>query len=397
MGLNLEVPLEIKHIHLCWTHMSARNQFHLKQIQKFGSFFALVRAGLWEKEVQLLSYGEVNFAELLNFAEAQSVVGLLIAGIEHVVDTKPQKKDVIQFIGRTIQTEQQNDAMNIFIRTIVKKMRDAGIDTVLVKGQGIGQCYSRPLWRSCGDVDLFFDEENYEKAKAFVPLLAVSVASEEKRKKHLAMTIDSWLVELHGLMPTDISERINKGVERVQNDIFENRGVRVWNISGVDVFLPSPDNDVVIVFTHFLQHFFVGGVGLRQICDWCRLLWTYRDTLDRELLERRLKEMGIVSEWKAFGAFAVDYLGMQPEAMPLYESGRCWSRKARLICRIVLEAGNFGHNKDNSYRSRYPKLVENSITFFRRLEEYFRIFAIFPADAPRFFVTYVRSRTKAAF
>ena len=93
--------------------------------------------------------------------------------------------------------------------------------------------------------------------------------------------------ELHGLMPTEISDRINAGVERVQRDIFENGGVRVWRNDGVDVLLSSPDNDVMIVFTHFLQHFFVGGVGLRQICDWCRLLWTYRDSIDRGLLEQR--------------------------------------------------------------------------------------------------------------
>ena len=62
-------------------------------------FFALVRAGLWEKEVQLLPYGDVDFAEVLELAEEQSVVGLVAAGIEHIADVKPQKKDVLQFIG----------------------------------------------------------------------------------------------------------------------------------------------------------------------------------------------------------------------------------------------------------------------------------------------------------
>lgn len=90
----------------------------------------------------------------------------------------------------------------------------------LVKGQGVAQCYERPLWRSCGDVDLFFDAENYERAKGFLMPLATSVEPEDQRKKHLAMTIDSWLVELHGLMSTEISERINAGVERVQSNIF---------------------------------------------------------------------------------------------------------------------------------------------------------------------------------
>lgn len=367
-----------------------------KNVKTIQSFFALVRAGLWEREVRLAPYGDIDFSEVLQLAEEQSVVGLVAAGIEHVADVKPQKKDVLQFIGRTVQLEQRNQAMNYFIGVIVEKMREAGIYTVLVKGQGVGQCYERPLWRSCGDVDLFFDAENYEKAKVFLPPLAMSVESEEKRKKHFAMTIDPWLVELHGLMPTEISERINVGVDRVQSDIFENVGVRVWDNDGVEVNLPSPDNDVIIIFTHFLQHFFVGGVGLRQICDWCRLLWTYRDEIDRELLEKRLREMGIMTEWKAFGAFAVKYLGMPIVAMPLYEEGRKWSRKADRICRVVLEAGNFGHNKDNSYRSKYPKLVEKSITFFRRLGEYVRLFAIFPADALGFFVTYVRRRVKAA-
>ena len=71
-------------------------------------------------------------------------------------------------------------------------------------------------------------------------------------------------------------------------------------------------------------------------------------------------------------------------------------RKADRICRLVLDAGNFGHNRDNSYRSKYPKLVEKSITFFRRLGESVRLFAIFPGDAPKFFVTYVCRRVKAA-
>ena len=51
-------------------------------------------------------------------------------------------------------------------------------------------------------------------------------------------------------MPTEISERINADVERVQRDIFENGGVRVWRNDGVDLLLSSPDNDVMIVFTH---------------------------------------------------------------------------------------------------------------------------------------------------
>lgn len=194
--------------------------------------------------------------------------------------------------------------------------------------------------------------------------LATSVEPEEQRKKHLAMTVDQWLVELHGLMPTEISERINAGVERVQSDIFAGGGVRVWKNDGVDVPLPSPDNDVIIVFTHFLQHFFVGGVGLRQICDWCRLLWTYRSEIDVAKLEGRLRRAGLMTAWKAFCALAVFYLGLPFTVDGLLLDGEKeferYRQKADRIMEFVLMSGNFGHNRDHSYFEKYSYLVRSA-------------------------------------
>ena len=39
------------------------------------AFFALVRAGLWEKDVRLLPYGEVDYAAVMRLAQEQAVVG----------------------------------------------------------------------------------------------------------------------------------------------------------------------------------------------------------------------------------------------------------------------------------------------------------------------------------
>ena len=341
-----------------------------------------------------MSYGALDFSAILDLAEEQSVVGLVAAGIEHVTEGRPAKKDVLQFIGRVTQLEQRNQAMNYFIGVLVDKMREAGIYTLLVKGQGVGQCYKRPLWRACGDVDLFLDAENYRRAKAFLTPMAEHVDGEDASRLHLGMTIDPWVVELHGTMDTEISKRINSGLAAIQKDVFENNGVRIWKNDAVDVPLPNPDNDVFIIFTHFIDHFYVGGVGLRQICDWCRLLWTYRTEIDRNLLEARLKEMGLNEEWKAFAAFAVEYLGMPVEAMPLYENSEKYRRKARKIRDLVIETGNFGHNKDESYRAKVGRVKSFFITFWRRLMEFVRLTTIFPLHAPRFFVNYVFTRIK---
>ena len=85
-------------------------------------------------------------------------MGLIAAGLEYVIDVKVPKEDLLSFAGYAVQLEQTNKAMNEFIAKIVKEMQRREIYTLLVKGQGIAQCYERPLWRACGDVDLFMSD-----------------------------------------------------------------------------------------------------------------------------------------------------------------------------------------------------------------------------------------------
>ena len=119
-----------------------------------GIFYALLQAGLWENDVQLLQYGWVDYKKVMQLAEEQSVVGLVTAGLEHVIDTKVSHDSLVPFIGRTLQIEQRNKAMNDFIAKLINLLNKNGIKALLVKGQGVAQCYKRPLWRACGDVDL---------------------------------------------------------------------------------------------------------------------------------------------------------------------------------------------------------------------------------------------------
>lgn len=359
------------------------------------AFFTLVDAGLWERDVELRIFGTTDFSEIMRLAEEQSVVGLITAGLEHVIDVKVPQEWTLQFIGSTLQLEQRNKSMNEFVAKLISSLRKNDIYTLLVKGQGVAQCYERPLWRACGDVDLLLSKDNYIKAKAALIPLASSVENEDESRLHLGMNIDGWVVELHGTLLTRISNNLNKVVCDVQSSVFYGGEVRSWNNDKTQVFLPSANNDVFLVFSHFLEHFYVGGIGLRQLCDWCRLLWTFRDSINTRVLESRLKEAKIMSEWKGFAAFAVDYFGMPVEAMPFYVDSPKWHKRADKLGKLILEAGNFGHNKDKGYRQRRSKFCGLLITFWKRVVEYGRLVFIFPSSTPGIFVTYVFGRAKA--
>lgn len=351
------------------------------------AFFELVKAGLWGNEnPDIRIEGTTDWQEVYRLATEQSVLGLVLAGFEHS-GVKPPQMLLLQWIGEVQVIEQRNKEMNIFVADLIEKLRKNEIYALLVKGQGIAQCYEKPLWRSCGDVDLLLSVDNYEKAKGVLIPLASEVETEYQGSLHLGMTIDGWVVELHGSLRVGLPQKINCVLDDIQTDTFYGGNVLSWLNGQTQVFMIGKENDIVYVFAHFLNHFYKEGVGLRQICDWCRLLYTYRESLNIGLLELRIKRAGLMSEWKAFGTFSVNYLGMPIEAMPFLNVNECTSlkKKADRICRFIMEVGNFGHNRDTSYYGKYPFVVRKAISAWRRTKDLFHHTMIFPLDSLRFF------------
>ena len=130
--------------------------------------------------------------------------------------------------------------MNAYIAGLIDKLRKENVYALLVKGQGVAQCYENPLWRCSGDVDLFLSEDNYIKAKAHLLPLASSVEEEYVREKHLGLTIletsgtsdkgraDGWVVELHGHLYSGLSSRVERELDKLQEDTFYGGQVRSW-------------------------------------------------------------------------------------------------------------------------------------------------------------------------
>jgi len=180
-----------------------------------------------------------------------------------------------------------------------------------------------------------------------------------------------------------LASRVEKELDRLQEDTFYGGQVRSWMNGNTQVFLLAAENDAFYVFTHILQHFYKGGIGLRQICDWSRLLYTYRDSMNRDLLEQRIKRAGLMTEWRAFGALAVEHLGMPVDAMPFYSDSSKWKKKAKRIMEFVMMSGNFGHNRDSSYM-KYPYFVRKCFSMGRRIGDLLRHARVFPWDSIRF-------------
>ena len=323
-------------------------------------------------------------------------MGVVAAGIEHVTDLKVPQEVALTFVGSALQLEQRNQAMNKYVANLIEQLRKRDIYAILVKGQGIAQCYERPLWRSSGDVDMFLSEENFIKARNYLkPLATKGFDPNDDEARNISAQLPPWDIELHANQYCGLSKRIDNCIQEVQNSIFFDRRVRIWVYNDTQIFLPSADNDVIIIFTHFLKHFYKGGLGLRQICDWCRLLWTYKEDIDVGLLKRRLNSMRLMSEWNVFAAFAVEFLGMPADAIPLYKPSKLWIYKAKNVCSFVIEVGNMGHNRNWIFYATKPFVMRKLISFGIRIGDLMRHARIFPMDSLRFFVCITKNGIKA--
>lgn len=362
-------------------------------------FLALLRVGLWGKldESVPVCCGNVhlNWALIVRLAKEQSVQGLVMAGAIDSEITVPEEI-AVEFAHWMQALTDRNSKMNCFIAELFKDLMNAGINAVLVKGQGVAQCYNRPLWRSAGDVDLLLDDDGYAKAKKLLISRASSIQKEDISRLHLGMDINGWMVELHGSLKAPHQPRMNKIIEQLQENTFSKEETRIWTYKDVDIQLPSPDNDIIFVFTHILQHFYTSSIGLRQLCDWCRLLWTYSDSIDKVLLKTRLQKMGVMREWRVFAFLAVHNLGMPVDAMPFYDKRLSVRRKANRLIYFIFRMGSFGHNQDMSYIHQQPFFIRKLMSLLFSVRASWTRTRIFPHKAIVFFLRYFFTRTSDA-
>ena len=129
----------------------------------------------------------------------------------------------------------------------------------------------------------------------------------------------------------------------------------------------------------------------------CDRIWIYRDCVNKALLKKRIRDMGLMSEWDVFGTLAVNALGMPSDSIFFYKKNRNYNCKANNVLKRILKCGNFGYNNDKSYRAKYSLIISSIITLGRRISDFLKLTLVFPMDSPLYFSRYIRSKMTLLF
>ena len=348
-------------------------------------FFALLRSGLWNEVPERGSFAVgTDWEALYRLAFRQTVVPLVTDGINRLprelLPAEPERLD--PFLGDLMATANRNRVLDAFIPKLFDAL--AGIPVVLVKGQALAQDYPDPERRQPGDIDLLLLPSSYEAAKDILLPKATKVLEEERVVWHQGMRFRSVEVEIHGSISTLMSRKLDRKLAALLEEQFDGRPFPVVSIGGAEIPVPDADFNAVYIFVHFLQHYWSGGVGLRQLVDWMTFVTVHKRDIHPVVLEVRLKDLGLLRLWKVFTGFAQEYLGCPVEKLPLATAPDP-GKNAR-IWRYIRRCGNFGKNVERS-RGEEPYLVRKVHSLWRLVVvDRLRHFRVFPQESVRFFL-----------
>lgn len=351
----------------------------MKQYEKV--FFSILRTAMWGVPVEI-PQGFRDWKYVMKMAKAQALQGL----VTDVFLTTPEIVSVLnpKAVGRLQEVPLNNMAMHTSLNNtlilILNTLRAAGVEPVLLKGQGLSLNYPVPQLRQCGDIDLYVGVENYMKAyDALLPIVTeIDGRSEaESETKHFHAKIGSVFIEVHRYASVLSSRRMNRIYQRYESEGLANNLVPV-SLGVVTVNTPAADFNIYYIFHHLWHHFLTSGIGFRHFCDLALLLHARHGSIDLAYLEKILNDMGEMVPWQVLGCVMVDVLGLPQEEFPFYDASQ--RKKLDHLMGIIIREGNFGHEAAYQRGSGYSYIGGKLHSLRYNIRRISNVAKIFPRE-----------------
>lgn len=348
---------------MLWVILSDILYQYNKSKLMYDLFFALLRCSLWNTTFS----GPVtfnDFKKVLKLAEEQTVFGYVFDSLKGIqIKDMQDKTPIFEAVGLVEQIIQANNNLEKELVGFVKQLNKHNLEYMVVKGQTIGGLYSKPELRQPGDIDFYSPQ--YLQIRKIFPEAGIPDMIPEKE---FSFENNGVTYELHAQL-IDFGCKKNKILWQKLLDLEWKHPFSV-DIGKCKVQTLSPTTNAIYVFVHLFFHFIKGGVSLRQLCDWAMVLHHHKDEIDREKLQRILRDLDIQNAYCAFGVILIDNLGLSSDEfpVPIKDKDKKWKSK---ILNDIFKGGNFGKQNHKARSVLGYKLetvclvIRNSIRYHR--------------------------------
>jgi len=232
------------------------------------SFLDLVRLGLGHPVGALPE--SVDWPSIQSIAEHQGLSAILVDGINKLPDSsRPPKEQLLQWIGQVLQEEQRYALQWKASRDLSLLMAKEGIETYVLKGNVVSECYPNPNHRCSVDLDCYLKSSKtdnvWEQGNSIVEKAGYIVGRDFYKNStwHLpGLTVENhkWLTPFRGNKRLMALERL------LQRKLKEDKGEDV--IEGTSLYRPPVMVTSLFLVEHAYSHFLHEGLTWRHVLDW---------------------------------------------------------------------------------------------------------------------------------
>ena len=263
--------------------------------------------------MDILTYASPEeWQKITAISREQNVTGLVGDAVTNLPEKIAIPENVfLYFLAEKEKCAIQGRRMAAIAKSIINGFNEKGLNPILLKGPATAAFYPKPELRSYGDIDLFFNRDEFHKArdiaKSETGFILASDSSFHFKKDDVDVDVHDRYFDLH---------------------VSEDKLPQV----------PSAEATLLMLSAHALKHACGTGVGIRQITDYAMACDALKGEYDPERLDEAFRKAGMTKWQTLLCSFIINVLGIQ---IPC-PGGKTVSEEPLL--KIIEEGGNFGHH-----------------------------------------------------
>lgn len=174
---------------------------------------------------------------------------------------------------------------HVVIEQISKKIEDAAIPCLLMKGAILKEIYPKRELREMSDIDILVPEEQMNQVGVVLKEIGFSLSSSIK---HHDVYINSYgvVLEVHRSL-------YDKTVDSNQYQYFNGFEKAKLKDNHKYIYEFCHEDFYIYMIAHTAKHFYTKGCGIRHLLDIYIYLSKYKDKMDMEYVYSELKKCGI--------------------------------------------------------------------------------------------------------
>ena len=264
----------------------------------------------------------VDWDALIDEAKRQSVPVIAVDGLQRLYDggvytdlgNKELRRKKARWFTKTMQYEQRYASQAAATQKLVTWFASAGMQTVVLKGFTVSECYPIPAHRYSADFDCFLlkDGEHfaaYESGNRVVEEHGLEV--DRRFYKNSSFTIGELFVENHKFLTPFRGNEVLKKFERLLQGMIVDEELTLIGETGV--YAPPPLASALFLTEHAYSHFLHEGLNLRHFLDWALFRKRHASDVDWDAFEKYVDEFGFRRFFDAFDHVGEFILGSRDE------------------------------------------------------------------------------------